>query len=209
LRSFEDRALSNCPVVNIAVEGDLDEVVLKKILASVGIQVANAYGRAGKPKLMQNVGRYNLAAQHGSWVILVDLDNDAECAPPFIESRLPGRNPNLQLRVAVRAVEAWLLADRSEIARFLGVPQQRIPVNPEDEERPKATLIAASRSSRNRTIRGDIVPSIDSTAREGRGYTARLIEFTAKFWDPGRAAERAPSLKRSIDSLTKWKAGGV
>jgi hypothetical protein len=192
-------------VVNIAVEGNLDEAVLKKLLASVGIEVAYVFGKRGKDHLRGNIRRYNQAARHERWVILVDLNNDAECPPPFIASWLPTRNPNLQLRIAVHSVEAWLLAQRNEMARFLSVSVQRIPINPEDEEKPKTTLVNIARRSRSKSIRTDIVPKDGSTATQGPGYTTRLIEFTMKYWNPEQAAFNAQSLKRSINSILQWK----
>jgi len=192
-------------IANIAVEGDLDEVVLKKVLTSLGIKIERIYGKEGKNKLRENVGRYNQAAHHGKWVILVDLNNDAECAPPFVLSWLQNRNRNLQLRVAVRAVEAWLLADRSEMARFLAIPENHVPLHPENEENPKMTLINLARRSKSKIIREEIVPREKSTARQGPAYTARLIEFAEKYWGPERAAYAAPSLKRSLRSLMQWK----
>jgi hypothetical protein len=191
--------------VNVAVEGELDEAVLKKVLASVDIGIANVYGKRGKNNLKENAPRFNQAAQYGKWVILVDLNNDAECPPPFVDSWLPSRNQNLQLRVAVRTIEAWLLAERDEIARFLAVSKQRIPVYPENEHKPKKTLINIARHSRSKAIRADIVPRNGSTAIQGPGYTTRLIEFTIRYWNPERAAHNAPSLKRSMDSLLRWK----
>jgi len=197
----------NSQIVNIAVEGELDEAVLKKVLASVNIKVANIFGKRGKDNLKENVPRYNQAAQYGRWAILVDLDNDAECPPPFIVSWLPTKNQNLQLRVAVRTVESWLLAERDGMARFLAVSKQRIPLYPEIEDNPKRILINIARHSRSKTIRTDIVPRGGSTATQGPGYTTRLIEFTMEYWNPERAADNAPSLKRSIDSLLEWKTG--
>ncbi len=191
--------------VNVAVEGDLDEAVLKKMLSFVGLEVSNVYGKMGKDSLRQNVRRYNQAAQFSHWVILVDLNNDAECPPPFLISWLPERNENLQLRVAVRAVEAWLLADRNKIARFLAVPAYRVPLQPEEEERPKTTLINVARRSRSKTIRRDLVPAEGSTASQGPGYTTRMIEFTMNHWNPEDAALNSPSLKRSIKSLLQWR----
>jgi len=192
-------------MVNIAVEGELDEVVLKKVLTSIDIKVANIYGKGGKDKLKENVYRYNQAPHHGRWVILVDLNNESECPPPFLNSWLPIRNQNLQLRVAVRAVEAWLLADRIEMARFLSVSEKQIPFHPESETNPKRTLINISRHSRSKMIREDIVPKEGSTARQGPAYTTRLIEFTMNYWKPERAAQYAPSLERSVRSLLHWK----
>ena len=78
--------MTNSLGVNIAVEGELDEAVLTKVLTFVSIGVVNVYGKRGKNNLKENVPRYNQAAQYGGWVILVDLNNDAECPPPFINS---------------------------------------------------------------------------------------------------------------------------
>ncbi len=193
--------------VDIAVEGDLDEAVLSKVLASVGIELRRVFGKRGKDQLRLNVRRYNKAAQHGAWVVLVDLNNDAECPPPFVASWLPHRNANLQLRVAVRAVEAWLLADQAEIARFLKVPELKVPRHPENEVNPKISLINLARRSRSKRLREDMAPRPDSAARQGPGYTSRLIEFAIRYWNPERAAKRAQSLARSLNSLLQWKAG--
>lgn len=198
--------MSSSLSVNILVEGDLDEAVLKKVLDFVDIEVTNVYGRRGKNYLKENVGRFNQAARHGKWVLLVDLNKDAECPPPLIASWLPARHPNLQFRVAVRAIEAWLLAERKEMARFLAVSPQRIPMVPEEEQRPKNTLIDLARYSKSRSIRSDIVPPEGSSASQGKLYTTRLIEFALRYWNPRRAAANSPSLKRSLDSLLCWKS---
>jgi hypothetical protein len=190
---------------NIAVEGDLDEVVLRKILKLLNIEVENAYGKKGKDNLRVNIKRYNKAAAAFRRVVLVDLNQEADCPPPLISSWLPHRNPNLQLRVAVRAIEAWLLADRSEIASFLKVTISRIPQSPENEANPKITLINIARHSRSRIIREDIVPKTYGTANQGPGYTSQLIEYSWSFWDPKRAAQNAPSLERCLRSLSIWK----
>jgi hypothetical protein len=197
--------MNDFPMVNIAVEGDLDEAVLRKVLGLVGIGIVNIYGKKGKDNLRLNVPRYNAAAQHGGWVVLADLDRNAECPPPFILTWLPSRHPKLQLRIAVRAIEAWLLADRHEIARFLKVSEHRIPLQPEDERNPKATLISIARNSKSKMIREDVVPSPKSTATQGPAYTSRIIEFAMNYWNPERAANSAPSLARSVNSLSRWK----
>ena len=195
------------PGTNIAVEGHLDEAVLTKILSSTGTHVLRAYGKRGKDYLRAKVHGYNAAARYGKWVVLVDLNQEAECAPPLVRAWLPTRNPNLHLRVVVHAVEAWLLADAEAIACFLKVPVAHIPANPEEEMKPKVTLINIARQSRDRSIREDVVPRPDSDSKEGPGYTSRLIEFVLRGWNPQRAAARSPSLKRTVASLSRWKKG--
>jgi hypothetical protein len=44
----------------------------------------------------------------------VDLDSDTGCAPPLCEQWIPGPAPFLCFRVAVREVEAWLMADAED-----------------------------------------------------------------------------------------------
>ena len=191
--------------VNIAVEGDLDEVMLRRVLDFAGVAVMNVYGKRGKDHIRGNIVRYNQAARYSPWVVLVDLNNDAQCAPLLLDAWLPQRHPHLQLRIAVRGAEAWLLADRFAVADFLRVRQQSIPAQPEDELDPKACLINIARRSRAKTIRQDIIPSQLSSARQGPDYTGQLIQFTTSRWDPARAAEHAPSLRRTLRSLSRWK----
>jgi len=54
--------MTNSLGVNIAVEGELDEAVLTKVLTFVGVGVVNVYGKRGKNNLKENVPRYNQAA---------------------------------------------------------------------------------------------------------------------------------------------------
>jgi hypothetical protein len=54
------------PIVSAAVEGDLDEVVLRKIGAHIGFSVGSVYGRKGKPGLLRTLAGYNNAARFSS-----------------------------------------------------------------------------------------------------------------------------------------------
>lgn len=192
------------PTANIAVEGELDQAVLTTLLSRAGIEVQHAYGKRGKDYLRRKIKGYSAAARHGLWVVLVDLNNEADCAPLLVRSWLPQPTATLQLRVAVRAVEAWLLADRDEMARFLRVSVALTPADPEGEMKPKLSLVNIARRSRNRGIREDIAPGHGSSAKQGPAYTSRLIEFTRRHWNPERAARRSASLKRSLVSLSRW-----
>ncbi|MCS7168176.1 MAG: hypothetical protein RMI91_03400 [Gemmatales bacterium] len=61
----------------------------------------------------------------------MDLDRDASCAPALRKRYLAQLAPYLCFRVAVRAIEAWLLADAPNLARFLHVCPNLIPPDPE------------------------------------------------------------------------------
>jgi len=190
--------------VNIVVEGDLDEAVLKKIMGLLEIEVARVYGKKGKDYSKEKITGYNKAAEHSKWIVLVDLNNKFECAPILIKSYLPKPSFNLQFRVAVREVEAWLLADRESMAQFLKVSLDKIPSYPEEKDDPKMVLINIAQHSRSSSIREDIVPATGSTAKIGRAYNSRLTEFVINHWNPDHAADYAPSLKRALNRLSEW-----
>ena len=196
--------------ITAAVEGNVDEAVVRRLIEHVGGTPGPVYGRNGKDHLRQRISNYNQAARLSPWVVLVDIDHDAECAPPLRSAWLPALSPYMCLRVAVRQVEAWLLADRERLAKFLSVSTSRIPHNPESVEHPKSTLVELARYSRRRDIRDDMVPRPGSGRSVGPAYTARLIEFVIRErtgWRPEVAARYSDSLNRSLRCLRRLKTG--
>jgi len=194
--------------VNVLVEGITDKVVVRCLLEHAGLICGTVYGKSGKASLLERLPNYNQAARFTSWLVVVDLDQDAECAPPFVQSILLNPADGMLLRVAVRAIEAWLLADAERLADFLGIRAARIPSNPDAEPDPKTTFINLARKSRRGTIRKDIVPREGSGSRVGPGYTGRLIEFVMAAehpWRPDVAAQRSDSLRRCLESLYALK----
>ena len=189
-------------VIYGAVEGPTDEAVLRRLTQYVGASLSDeVYGKRGKAHLQQKLQGYNQAAHWAPWVVLVDLDDDADCAPAFAASWLPDPAPNICFRIAVRAVEAWLLADRERMARFLSISESVIPTSPDDLPSPKQTMVNLARRSRRRAIRDGMVPRQNSGRTVGDIYTLLLIEFvedTTNGWRPDVAAASADSLSRSL-----------
>ncbi|MEJ5340500.1 MAG: hypothetical protein WHT09_02945 [Thermogutta sp.] len=192
-------------VITAAVEGIVDEAVVRRLIQHVGATPGEIYGRNGKQSLRRKVHGYNKAAQHSPWVILVDLDQDAECAPALRATWLADPAPWLCFRIAVRAVEAWLMADRRGIASFLRVALREVPVDPESLTDPKETMVHLARHSRSREIREDMVPRPESGRSIGPAYSSRLIEFATKHWYPEKAAANCESLQRAIACLERLK----
>src|SRR6266498_3879839 len=124
-------------VITGAVEGDVDEAVVRCLIEHIQARTRAVYGRNGKGHLHRRLSGYNQAARFSPWIVLVDLDHDSECAPPFRDSWLPDPSQYMCFRVAVRAVKAWLMADRERLARFLSVDLARIPQNVESVSHPK------------------------------------------------------------------------
>ena len=191
------------PVINVAVEGPLDEAVAHKLITLVGGAVGNVFGREGKPNLRQRIGGFNNAARHAPWLVLVDLDNDAECAPSLRDAWLPDPTSNLCFRFAVREVEAWLMADAKTLASHLGVSLNRISRTPERVNHPKDEMVNLGRRSRRGDVREDMVPRQESGRRVGPAYASRLIEYVKNKWRPEVAANRSESLHRAILCLKR------
>ncbi len=187
--------------INMLVEGAQDEAVAKKLLTHVGLEVGAVYGRSGKAYLLKRAHIYNRAAYFAPWFVLVDLDGDAHCPSQALAQWLPNPADNMRFRIAVRSIEAWLLADRENIAQFLSVNLSKIPHRIDTDPNPKQTLINITRASRNKTIREDIVPRQESGAKVGPLYVSRLSHFVENYWQPGEAAKHSESLPRCIRSL--------
>jgi hypothetical protein len=199
--------------VNLATEDELSEAVLRRLLdhADRGYAVGTAYGRRGFGYLRNTITNWNRAARFVPFVVLADLDL-RPCAPELINDWLTEpRHPNLLLRVAVREVEAWLLADRSNFARYLHVSEKWVPVNSDGLLDPKAALVDVARRSHSKAIRERIVPNRGSTAKQGRDYNSCLVEFVQVAWNIEAAAARSASLQRTVAKLGSftpvWPAG--
>jgi hypothetical protein len=191
--------------INLAVEGALDEEVLRRILAGHGYTIGAAYGRRGSGYLRKTIHGFNSAAKGTPFAVLTDLDTEV-CPAVLIRTWLPRpKHPNLIFRVAVREVEAWLLAHRKAMARFLGVHEDLVPHDVDDLPDPKKTLIELARRSRNRDLRTAIAPRPGSTATEGPDYNARLALFVRRHWDVNAAARSSPSLKRAVRRITEFQ----
>jgi hypothetical protein len=190
----------------LLVEGLLDEAVGRSLIHHTGGRVDAAFGKRGWTWIRENIDGFNGMAEEIPHLVIVDLmDTNFDCPVPVRDDWIPDPSDKLLFRLAVREVESWLLADRANIARFLGRPKREIPQSPEQIEDPKRRLINLARDSRYEQITRKLVPS-DPTATEGRAYTSEMRKFVRKRWDPQVAAESAPSLRRCISALRELTA---
>jgi hypothetical protein len=193
--------------VTIAVEGDLDAAVARRVLRAGGLATGPVYGRSGKLQLDKKVHGYNRAAARSCWLVLRDLDHDAGCAPELRQRLLPQPAPWMCFRVVVRAVEAWLLADRSSVARWLQVPYASVPPSPEALDDPKAALVQLARRSQSRWLRDAMIPAAGTRTKVGAGYTGAAIEFVTEHWQPRAASLNSPALAGCLRAIEAWTAG--
>jgi|SRR5579862_5459621 len=189
--------------LNVAVEDELTQSLLVKVLATIPTRYATRtfYSRGGNGYLRKNINGFNLAARGIPFLIGTDLDRYACPAALIQDWLLQPKHHNLLLRVAVREAETWVLADKENFAGFLGVRPALIREDVESIPDPKSELIQIARRARRRELREDICPPPGSTRRVGPNYNARLSAFVQQLWDPNEARKRATSLARTIDRL--------
>ncbi len=186
--------------VHLAVEDDLSELVIRRVLVDTGRDyfVGSVFGRGGFGYLQSTAKNWNAAAAAGTPILLLtDLDNHP-CPSGLIEDWLNvAPHANLVFRVAVREVESWILADGEGFADFLGIRNDLIPSEPDQIPDPKQALVNLARRSRRRTLRESIVPRNGSTAVQGPDYNGCLGGFVRSNWNRNAALERSPSLDRT------------
>src|SRR5260370_23757706 len=89
----------------------------------------------------------------------------------------------MRFRVAVREVEAWLMADSLHLPSFLRIARAAVPAEPDSVTNPKLTMLNLARASRSSRIRRDMVPRPGSGANARPAYASRFIEFvTLRGW---------------------------
>ena len=193
--------------VNLGAEDELSEAVLRRLLdfARRGYEIGIAYRRGGFGYLRRTIGGWNRAARSIPFIVLADLDAHP-CPRVLIDDWLTEpQHQNLLFRVAVREVEAWLLADSRKLSQYLLVRENLIPTDPEGLSDPKGTLIDLARKSKSSVIRDRIVPKRGSSARQGPDYNGCLVQFVLTQWDIRSAADKSPSLARTAERLASFR----
>lgn len=192
--------------IALVVEDDLSLALMERVLAGCDrpFRIVLPSVERGFGNIKRSVAKYRNASQVLPHVILTDLDS-APCATELRERWGAVNLPETMLfRVAVREVEAWLLADRSGFARFAGIPVVKLPAVPDDVADPKQVLINLVRRSRSRRLAAEIVPAVGSKAPVGPLYNERLIGFVREHWALQRALSHSPSLQRTLGRLAQF-----
>jgi hypothetical protein len=189
----------------LAVEDELSEAVGTKIIREiVGTEIAiQVLRKNGFGYLKSRLKNFIEMSKRNAVLMITDLDRK-ECAPHLKSEWFDGvqQPEKLIFRVAVKEIEAWILADASRLAKFLGVSEATIPRNPEAVLDPKASLIDVARKA-NRSFREDIVPVRGNRAKQGLGYNQALCPFVEKSWNVEQAAQHSDSLRRACHRVAE------
>lgn len=200
-------------LVNLAVEDELSEHVLRVSLAQTGraFLVGAVHGRQGYGYLKKMLPAFQSAARGSTYIVMTDLDN-SPCAPDLIEDwfgcpigKYPERrHPNLLFRIAVRESESWVMADREGFASFLGISAHHIPEVTDTVADPKKLLLQLASKSRKRDLRDDLVPRPGDKRTIGPDYNGRLAEFLHTSWRARRAETVSPSFHKAFTILKQF-----
>lgn len=188
------------------VEDQLSRVVLVRLLHTLLGEVYLTELQAnhgGFGWIKKQLGNYCTLAQHHQVIILTDLDR-AECPPSLrrnwidsagLSEPLPAK---MSFNIAVTEVEAWLLADHTNLSSYLGVSTNSLPQNTEIAD-PKEFLLNCVQQHGNRQAKTELLPS--GNAKVGLGYNNFLSQFAMEHWDFLEASQRNASLHRALERI--------
>jgi hypothetical protein len=187
-------------ILNLITEDLPSELICEQIITAIdgNVHIGNRLGRCGVGYIKNKLRGFNEAAVGMKFVVLADRDNLRNCPVNMIQEWIGGpRNDNLVVRFAEMEIEAWIMADREKLSTFLEVPLVRIPMNVDQLDDPKQSLVNAARSSRNSRIRDEMCPVQGASNRVGPAYNDRLESFIRNEWRMAVAAQNSPSLQRA------------
>lgn len=180
-------------------------IILKNIIAN------------GKSKLLGNLKKYNDATENLSRVflndyssfycfLLTDLDED-KCPPALITKWFTfPQNERLIVRVAVREIESWLLADRKNFSDYFGLSLNKIPHNPDNEFNPKEFILKLIVNYNvKKGIKEQIVRMEGSNYFIGRGYNDEITNYIFRKWNFKEAVKNSDSLRKLVEKLATLK----
>lgn len=185
----------------LATEDELSEQLGLRLAVEASVRVHQKLRRGGNGYLGSRISGFCEMASFQTVFIITDLDR-LPCPSMLLEAWLGRRlKPrNLLLRVAVREVESWLLADHQAMRQLLGLGAGTIPRDPDGLTDPKATLLSLAKRA-PRAVREDLLPANGAIAGQGLGYNSRLSNFVSTKWSPVRASEKSPSLRSALERL--------
>ena len=177
------------------VEGHLDERLLGALWRQLGKEgrALNVRDAGGSP-FWEHARRYNEAAKHQTVIGLADLEQ-SPCASEAFEKLNKPLSQGFKLRLAVRMIESWIMADRNSFAIHLGIRLARVPEQPDLLPHPKRTVVELARHSRKKAVRDALVPT--GLGLVGAEYTPFMAGFVESRWRLDRARESSPSLERA------------
>ncbi|WP_146744899.1 hypothetical protein [Herbaspirillum rubrisubalbicans] len=165
--------------------------------AQIPAQEQMALAAGGFGPFRSKIEKMNEVAARSMPVLMIADGDQDTCPVRQIGSWKPRHQaPRLQIRLAVREAESWLLADHTAFADFAGISEAAIPRSPDEIVDCKSALLRLISRSRKRILRDEMLR--EGQIKPGLGYNFHLISFIENNWVAERAAERSQSVARAI-----------
>lgn len=184
--------------IALATEDVLSEAVGLQLLREINLSLSDiqCLRKDGFGYLRSKVSNWKALAKIKPVLLITDLDQ-VVCPSKMREAWL-GSTPtpsDLLMRIAVREVESWVLADHEAMRQLMG-SKGKLPTHPDELPDPKSHLLQLAKQA-SREVRQDLIKEKGAVASQGIGYNTRLGGMVASCWSPERAASRSPSLART------------
>lgn len=192
--------------IYIATEDELSETVAERLIqeANHELRIAVRVRRNGNTFLKAKLPELIKTSLKIPVFLLTDLDR-AACPVELINEWIKGLLPskNMVIRVAVREVESWLLADRHGFSGHTGIPVEKITHDPDSLSDPKLELLNLVRRYGRKNIRSALLPGKGSSAKIGWEYNSELCVFVRDVWSVKEAVIHSESLRRALARLRR------
>lgn len=144
--------------------------------------------------------------QDKATLILTDLDQVDSVESLVVDWQGTAIFPDtFFLLIAVKEIESWVLADCEAFSQWSGIPKNKIPSNPDDENDVKQTLLNLVKKHANIQTKRDLLPSKDAkTSKVGIAYNSSLIYFVNNYWRIEKAKLNSLSLSNVDLVLTQY-----
>lgn len=189
-----------------ACEDKLSNAIIDRLIQETRgkLHVAVPMVTGGFGKLRTKLPEFVKLAQHIPVVVLTDLDR-RPCASELFRDWMRGYPcpDNLLLRIAVREVEAWVLADRERFSEFTSIPAGRLSTAPETLDDPKQTLLNLVWRHSPRPLKQALVTQHSGGTKQGYDYNLLLTRFVRESWRPDVAAANCNSLARARSRIAE------
>lgn len=189
--------------IDIAVEGRSEVIFLRTFLGSLGVEIRAVYGQKGIDHFKRQAAGFAVRGRYSPILLLADFcDIGSTCVVEAVQTLVPDPPPLAHVRLAVRELESWILASRSQVAQYFGVSAALVPLIPDAVEDPKRCLVNLARRSPYRRRRAMFVPIQGHSGVVGKDYLDGLSELLDGHWDLDTARSNSPSLERFIQRFT-------
>lgn len=202
--------------LDVYCEGETDLPVIRKVVVAAGFEPGTVRALGGYDPVDKLAHRFSQTPPPRPTLLLRDVDPTPpnlqgqrfrQCAPRLLKVLgIQNAGPRYRLRLARHEMEAWLLADARNFARWLGCRFEDVPVRPDEELKPSRTIVELARGRGVKPeLRDALVPPEGFVTPYGRRFEDALQRFSTGPWQVALARDRSESLDRCLRALVAFR----